>query len=148
MDRHQRKLVRRINFINRISMKNGGKQVAKLLKIYNRIIFGCDIGIGAVIPTSTVFHHCALGCTIGNNTIIGENCQLYTNVTLGTKNINIADGNPIIGNNVTIGTGAIVLGKVYIGDNSIIGAGAVVLQDMPPNALIVGNPAKVKKIYG
>jgi len=55
---------------------------------------------------------------------------------------------PTIGNNVSIYTGAIVIGDINIGDNSSIGAGSVVVKDVPDNAVVVGNPAKVVKVNG
>lgn len=53
---------------------------------------------------------------------------------------------PSIGNNVMITTNAIVIGNINIGDNAIIGAGAVVTKDVPPNAVVVGNPQRILKI--
>lgn len=72
---------------------------------------------------------------------IGENVQIWHNVTIG-RNGKTKD-NPIIGNNVKICAGAIVIGNITIGDNVIIGAGAVVVKDVPSGAVIVGNPARV-----
>lgn len=69
---------------------------------------------------------------------IGENCRIYQQVTIGYRNNPIS---PIIGNNVLIGAGAIVIGDITIGDNSTIAAGAVVTKDVPPNSVVVGNPA-------
>lgn len=115
----------------------------------NRILYSCDIGITAKIPATTIFHHCALGCTLGNDVVLGDNCQLFTNITIGNKSVNGENtGNPIIGNNVIIGAGAIILGQIKIGDNTTIAAGAVVLNDIPSDALVAGNPGKVIKIYG
>ena len=50
---------------------------------------------------------------------------------------------PVIGNNVTIGCHACILGDIRIGDNVVIGAGAVVVKDVPNNVVVAGNPAKV-----
>ncbi len=71
---------------------------------------------------------------------IGENVQIWHNVTIGRK----AKGsrNPRIGNNVKICAGAIVIGDIIVGDNAIIGAGSVVVKDVPSNTIVVGNPAK------
>jgi serine O-acetyltransferase len=54
----------------------------------------------------------------------------------------------IIGNNVRIGTGAIVLGNIYVGDNVNIGAGAVVVKNVPSNCTVIGNPAYIVKENG
>ena len=51
----------------------------------------------------------------------------------------------MIGNNVWIGAHSIILGDISIGDNSVIGAGSVVVKDVPANAIVAGNPAKVIK---
>ena len=59
----------------------------------------------------------------------------------GTSTQNDDDEIPVIGNNVLIGTNALVLGKISIGDNATVGAGAVVTKDVPPNTVVVGNPA-------
>lgn len=56
------------------------------------------------------------------------------------------DKAPIIGDNVRIATGAIVLGEITIGDNSIIGAGAVVVKSVPANCTVIGNPARIVKL--
>lgn len=75
---------------------------------------------------------------------IGENCWINQQVTIGDSSTGI----PTIGNNVMIYAGALVLGNITIGDNAIIGAGAVVVKDVPANATVVGNPARIVKING
>lgn len=80
--------------------------------------------------------------TIINADSIGDNCEIWQQVTIGNK-FNIDGPKPQIGNNVKICAGAIVIGDVKIGDYSIIGAGAVVTKDVPANSVVVGVPAKV-----
>ncbi len=53
---------------------------------------------------------------------------------------------PVLGDNVTVGAGANIIGPVHVGNNAVIGAGAVVVSDIPDNAVAVGVPAKVVKI--
>jgi len=71
---------------------------------------------------------------------IGDDLYLFHNVTVGSD---YRTGNPVIGNGVFLGAGSTILGKVSIGDNVIIGAGSVVVNDVPPDSVAVGNPAKV-----
>lgn len=82
-----------------------------------------------------------LGLVIGSGAVIGDNCEIYHQVTIGKKN----NGYPIIGNNVKIYTGAKIIGNIRIGDNAIIGANSVVLKDIPKNSTAVGIPAKIIK---
>lgn len=87
-----------------------------------------------------------VGIVIVRDVIIGKNCTIYQNVTIGKKKYGfIEDKNTVIGDNVTIYANACIIGNVSIGDNAIIGAGAVVLNDVPANAIVAGNPAKVIK---
>jgi serine O-acetyltransferase len=72
---------------------------------------------------------------------IGKNLWMHHNVTLGMK----GDGRPEIGDNVYIGTGAVILGGVKIGNNARIGANATVVDDVPDNAVVVSPKAKVVK---
>ena len=86
------------------------------------------------IPASTCLGH-AIGIVIRRGTIIGENCLIHQNVTIGQKNDEEVQIR--IGNNVNIGAHAIIVGGVSIGDNSIIGAGAFVDKDIPPNSIVI-----------
>ena len=74
---------------------------------------------------------------------IGENFYCLHNVTIGNDKIK---GRPVIGNNVSIFTGAVVVGKIKVGDNVIIAANSVVRSDVPDNVLVAGSPAKIVKI--
>lgn len=76
---------------------------------------------------------------------IGVNCWINQQVTIGHSNKTDA---PIIGNNVKILAGAIVIGDITIGDNAVIGVGAVVVDNVPPNSVVCGPKAKVIKIDG
>ena len=80
-------------------------------------------------------------CTILNANSIGENFYVNHLVTIGEIN----GKRPTIGNNVSIYTGAIVIGNISIGDNVNIGAGSVVTKNTPSNCTVVGNPARIIK---
>ena len=71
---------------------------------------------------------------------IGENCKIYHHVTLG---YNHRLECPTLGNNVEVCCGAKVLGGVTVGDNVLIGAGAAVTNDVPPNCVVAGVPARI-----
>lgn len=83
-------------------------------------------------------------CTILNADSIGENFYVNHLVTVGE----IEGKRPTIGDNVSVNTGAIIIGDITIGNNSVIGAGAVVVKDVPENCVVVGNPARIIKKDG
>lgn len=106
--------------------------------------------MGGVIPyqaeigEGTILGYQALGIVIHKRCVIGKNCYISQNVTMGgTSEIYEV---PVLGDNVTVGAGANIIGPVHVGNNAVIGAGAVVVSDIPDNAVAVGVPAKVVKI--
>ena len=74
---------------------------------------------------------------------IGNNVKFHGNNCLGGKNSKQNFDSPTIGNNVDIGFGAIIIGKINVGDNVIIGAGSIVTKSIPDNSIVAGNPAKI-----
>lgn len=74
---------------------------------------------------------------------VGAGCTFRQFTTLGAKSIDRPLEVPIVGRNVDFGASVGVFGRVTIGDNAVIGAGAIVVKDVPANAIVVGNPAKV-----
>ena len=107
----------------------------------------CWIPVHSKIGPGFLIAHVG-GIVIGGNTEIGEHCDIRQNVTLGGNfNKTSHDGRtqPKLGDNISIGSGAAIVGPITIGSNSIIGANAVVVSDVPPNVIVAGNPAKVIK---
>jgi serine O-acetyltransferase len=103
---------------------------------------GIEIHPGAKIGKGFFIDHGA-GVVIGETTVIGNNVTIYQGVTLGGTGKEKGKRHPTIGDNVTIGAEAIILGNITIGDNSRIGAGALVTKSVCPDCTVVGNPARV-----
>ena len=80
-----------------------------------------------------------------NAKYIGRGCIIRNLTTIGVKSRERNDEKPIIGNNVDFGVGVICIGNIHIGDNAVIAAGSVVVKDVPANAIVAGNPAKIIK---
>ena len=76
---------------------------------------------------------------IHRNAIIGRNCTILHNVTIGKTH----KGVPMIGDNVTIGANSVIIGPIYVGNNVTIGAGSVVVKDIPDNVCVAGNPGRI-----
>ncbi|WP_392437004.1 serine O-acetyltransferase [Cruoricaptor ignavus] len=74
---------------------------------------------------------------------IGKNCNIAHGVTIGQSNRGKKKGTPIIGDEVWIGTNAVIVGAITIGDNVLIAPNAYVTTDVPSNSVVVGNPAKI-----
>ena len=108
---------------------------------------GADIHPGATIGKSFFIDH-ATGVVIGETAVIGDHVIIYQGVTLGGVSASKGKRHPTIGNNVVIGTGAIVLGNITIGNNVRIGAGSVVLKDIPDDSTVVGIPGEIVKHKG
>ena len=89
-------------------------------------------------------HGC--GVVIGETAVVGDNCTIYQGVTLGGVGTQKGKRHPTLGNNVTVGAGAKILGSFEVGDNCMIAANAVLLKPLESNVTAVGIPARpVKK---
>ena len=105
---------------------------------------GIEIHPAATIGKGVFIDH-GMGVVIGETAVVGDNCTIYQGVTLGGTGKDKGKRHPTIGNNVTIGCGAKVLGPFSVGDNSKIAANAVVLNEIPANSTCVGVPAHIVK---
>ena len=116
----------------------------KTIKLY--LCNHLTIGIWRLYKQKTIFPH-PIGIVIGLKVVIGKNCEVYQNVTIGTKDTKSFENGkyPKIGNNVIIYPNSIIIGDITIGDNVIIGAGSIVLNDVPGNSIVAGAPAKLLK---
>ena len=121
--------------------------LARWISQYAKFRTGVEIHPGAKIGTGVFIDH-GCGIVIGETAEVGDGCTLYQGVTLGGTGKDTGKRHPTLGKNVTVGSGAKVLGPFTIGDNSKIAAGAVVLKEIPPNATAVGVPAQVVKLDG
>lgn len=117
--------------------------VARILSQLTRFLTGIEIHPGATIGRRFFIDH-GMGVVIGETTEIGEDVMLYHGVTLGGRSLEHGKRHPTVGNRVTIGAGAKVLGPVTIGDDSAVGANAVVTHDVPPESIATGIPAVVR----
>lgn len=97
--------------------------------------------IPAHVEIGPAFHQEHAYSTVLNAERIGENFRCIHGVTVGKKE----GKRPVIGDNVQVFANAIIIGDVRIGNNVTIGAGAVVVKDIPDNAIVVGNPARIIK---
>jgi serine O-acetyltransferase len=88
------------------------------------------------------------GVVIGETAEIGENVTIYQGVTLGGTGFASGKRHPTVEDNVTIGSGAKLLGPIRVGHGSKIGANAVVIHDVPPNSTVVGNPGHPVRVEG
>lgn len=118
--------------------------------IYGFLLYRKSIKYGFQIsPHATIGKGLYLGhfgtIVVGNEVVIGNNCNLSPNVVIGRTNRGKHMGSPKIGNSVWIGSGAIVVGKISIGDNVLIAPNAYVNFDVPKDSIVLGNPAVVHR---
>jgi serine O-acetyltransferase len=113
------------------------------MTLFIRQFFACYIPYSASLGKNIILGYGGLGVVIHGRAVIGNDCHIDQNVTIGgtSKKYEV----PVLGDNVYVGAGAKILGPITIGDNVVIGANAVVVNDIPSNSLAVGVPAKIIK---
>jgi serine O-acetyltransferase len=112
-----------------------------------RSITGIEIHPAARIGRGFFIDH-GMGVVIGQTAEIGDDVTLYQGVTLGGTGFATGKRHPTVEDNVTIGSGAKLLGPITVGHGCKIGAGSVVIHDVPPNSTVVGNPGRPVRVEG
>ncbi len=120
--------------------------LARLISHIARFLTGIEIHPGAVIGRRVFIDH-GMGVVIGETSEVGDDVLIYKGVLLGGTSLEKKKRHPTVGNNVVLGSNAIVLGAIKIGDNARIGAASVVTHDVPSNATAVGVPARISLGY-
>ena len=118
--------------------------IPRLISQLARFLTGIEIHPGATIGKRFFIDH-GMGVVIGETTIIGDDVLIYQGVTLGGTGKDLGKRHPTLGNFVTVGAGAKVLGNIKIADYSTIGAGSVVIDDVPEHSTVVGIPGRIVK---
>ncbi|HET7120993.1 MAG TPA: serine O-acetyltransferase [Solirubrobacterales bacterium] len=119
----------------------------RLIAYLTRAVTGVEIHPAAVIGKSFFIDH-GSGVVIGETAVIGECVTLYQGVTLGGTGFQRGKRHPTLGDNVTVGSGAKLLGPIAVGDGAKIGANTVVVEDVPSGATVVGNPGHPVRLEG
>jgi serine O-acetyltransferase len=115
---------------------------ARLVAHANRFVTGIEIHPAARLGRRVVIDH-GMGIVIGETATIGDGCLLYKGVVLGGTSLERKVRHPQIGKDVVIGSNACILGNIHVGDHARIGSGSVVVKPVPPEATVVGVPARI-----
>ena len=130
------------------ALRAAGIPVApRVLAYLSRSLTGIEIHPRAQIGDGLFIDH-GMGVVIGETAELGENVTIYQGVTLGGTGFATGKRHPTVEANVTIGSGAKLLGPITIGHGAKIGANAVVIHDLPPHATVVGNPGHPVRVEG
>ena len=113
----------------------------------SRGVTGIEIHPGAHIGEDFFIDH-GSGVVIGETTEIGDCVTLYQGVTLGGTGFQRGKRHPTVGDNVTIGSGAKLLGPITVGHGARVGANTVVVEDVPARSTVVGNPGHPVRVEG
>jgi serine O-acetyltransferase len=119
----------------------------RLIAAVARAVTGIEIHPAAAIGDDFFIDH-GMGVVIGETAAIGDGVTLYQGVTLGGTGFATGKRHPTVQDNVTVGSGAKMLGPITIGHGAKIGANTVVIHDVPPNATVVGNPGHPVRVEG
>jgi serine O-acetyltransferase len=119
----------------------------RVLAYLTRSVTGVEIHPAASIGREFFIDH-GSGVVVGETAEIGERVTLYQGVTLGGTGFQRGKRHPTLGDNVTVGSGAKLLGPIAVGDGAKIGANTVVVEDVPPGSTVVGNPGHPVKVDG
>lgn len=111
--------------------------IATWLSMLCRFFTGIEIHPGAKIGRNLFIDH-GHGVVVGETAVIGDNCTIYQNATLGGTGKEHNKRHPTLLDNVVVGAGAKILGNITIGNNVKVGANSVVLKDVPDNCTVVG----------
>ncbi|WP_426449355.1 colanic acid biosynthesis acetyltransferase WcaB [Siccibacter colletis] len=118
--------------------------VLVLYRFITECLFGYEIQAAATIGRRFTIHH-GYAVVINKNVVAGDDFTIRHGVTIGNRGPDSL-ACPKIGNGVELGANAMLIGDITIGNNVIVGAGSVVVTDVPDNALVVGEKAKIKVI--
>jgi serine O-acetyltransferase len=119
----------------------------RVIAYMTRAVTGVEIHPAAVIGKEFFIDHGA-GVVIGETARIGDRVTLYQGVTLGGTGFQRGKRHPTLGDNVTVGSGAKLLGPIEVGAGAKVGANTVVVEDVPPGATVVGNPGHTVRVEG
>lgn len=116
--------------------------LSRIVSTVGRFFTGIEIHPAASIGKRFFIDH-GMGIVIGETAEVGDDVTLFHGVTLGGTGKDKGKRHPTVGNNVTIGAGAKILGPITIGNHAKVGANAVVLEDVPDKCTAVGIPARI-----
>ncbi len=125
----------------------GVPALPRMIATVARSLTGIEIHPAAWIGNGFFIDH-GMGVVIGETAEIGDDVTLYQGVTLGGTGFATGKRHPTVQDNVTIGSGAKLLGPIIVGHGAKIGANSVVIHDVPPNSTVVGNPGHPVRVEG
>src|SRR6201747_1697617 len=121
--------------------------IPRVMALATRAITNIEIHPAATVGQGLFIDH-GTGVVVGETAQIGNNVTLYQGVTLGGTGFATGKRHPTVQDNVTIGSGAKLLGPITVGHGAKIGANSVGITDVPPNSTVVGNPGHVVRVDG
>lgn len=111
----------------------------RLVQLLIFFLYNSSIPPQCEIGTGSTFGHGCIGVVLNRRCRIGRNVMIGQNTTIGGS---FGSGVPVVGDNVYIAAGSRIFGSIVIGDNVIVGANAVVVDDVAPNTVVAGVPAR------